>query len=59
MDMGIAALSIQMSQAKTQQQHGVSMLKKTMDQMEQTGAQLVEMIQETQPQSGGGIDIKL
>jgi hypothetical protein len=44
MDMGIVAIANGLSNMKTQQALGVGMLKKSMEQMEQVGEQMVEMI---------------
>lgn len=58
-DMGIAAMSMDMSAAKLKMSVGVSLTKKTMEQQEVAISQLLEMIP-AEPNSGIGqnIDVK-
>jgi translation initiation factor 2 alpha subunit (eIF-2alpha) len=44
MDMDIAAIATGIANMKTQQSVGISMMKKALEQTEQTGEQLVEMM---------------
>ena len=56
--MDIAKMSMNMAQVKLAQSVQISMLKKTMEQMEQTGEQLLKMIQTTPEPKKGSIDIR-
>jgi len=61
MDLGIAAMSTYMASSKSMHELSIGLMKKAMDQVEETGDQIVEMLQTTQvpPTEGGIIDISL
>ena len=65
MDLSIASLSTAMSAAKLNTDFGVQMLAKTMDNNEQTGQQIVEMIdsaameRSVNPYVGGNFDMSV
>ncbi len=56
--MGIAALSMSMADTKLTRSVGVSMMKKAMEQVEQTGEQLIELM-ETVEVPEGLVDISV
>ncbi|WP_341202114.1 YjfB family protein [Planomicrobium okeanokoites] len=57
--MDIAALSMVLSQANVRQEATMSVMKKTMDQAESNGQNVVKMLEQSvQPHIGGSIDIK-
>lgn len=57
--MDIPALSMAMSTAKLAQEVSVGMMKKAIDQTEQTGQQIAEMIEATAVSPEYTVDIKL
>ncbi len=58
MDMSIAALSVDMTQAKTQQQLGISILKEAMETSGEAVAELLENVPVSlDPNLGAAIDI--
>ncbi|MDR2940280.1 MAG: YjfB family protein [Clostridiales bacterium] len=57
--MDIARLSMDMSSTSALQSVQISMLKNTMEQAEQTGAQFAEMIKTADVSEGSTIDIKI
>ena len=57
--MDIAALSMALSQMNVRQEASVSVMKKSMDQVESSGQDVVKMLEQSvQPHIGGSIDIK-
>lgn len=57
--MDIAALSMVLSQANVRQEATMSVMKKTMDQAESNGANVVKMLEHSvQPHIGGSVDLK-
>lgn len=57
--MDIAALSMSLSQMNVRQEASVSILKKSLNQEEINGNNLVKMLEQTvQPHIGGKIDIR-
>jgi len=63
MDLGLARLSMSMAQLDTAQSLGVGMIRRGIDQVEQTGEQLVQMMQAMQvaqvPQGSAGGTINI
>ena len=58
MDMSIAALSVNMAQAQTQQQLGISILKEAMETSGEAVAELLESVPEVlDPNLGAAVDI--
>ena len=57
--MDIAKLSVGMAEAKVMQGVQVGMLKRAMDQMEQTGAQIAEMLRASEVTEGSTVDVKI
>jgi len=57
--MDIANLSMAIANVKMVQNLQVNVLKKALEQMEQTGAQMVEMINNTEVPAEGSVDIRL
>ena len=58
MDMSIAALSVDMAQARTEQQLGISILKKTMETSGEAVAELLESVPVSlEPDLGAAVDI--
>ncbi|BBF43806.1 hypothetical protein lbkm_2494 [Lachnospiraceae bacterium KM106-2] len=58
--MDIPALSMAMSQINTSNAIGVCMLKKSMDNMEISGANMTKILEQSvTPNLGGNVDIKL
>lgn len=57
--MDIAALSMALSQMNVRQEATVSVMKKSMDQAESSGQDIIKMLEQSvQPHIGGSIDIK-
>ncbi|KAA0957471.1 putative motility protein [Planococcus sp. ANT_H30] len=57
--MDIAALSMAMSQASVRTEANVSIMKKTIDQAETNGQDVVKMLEQSvQPHIGGSVDLK-
>lgn len=57
--MDIAALSMVLSQASVRQEATMSVMKKTMDQAESNGQNVVKMLEQSVlPHIGGSVDIK-
>ncbi|RLQ91018.1 YjfB family protein [Planomicrobium sp. Y74] len=57
--MDIAALSMVLSQANIRQEATMSVMKKTMDQAESSGQDVVKMLEQSvQPYIGGTVDLK-
>lgn len=57
--MDIAALSMALSQMNIRQEATVSVMKKSMDQVESNGDSVVKMLEQSvQPHMGGSVDIK-
>ena len=57
--MDIAALSMALSQMNVRTEANVSIMKKTIDQAETNGQDVVKMLeQSTQPHIGGKLDIR-
>ncbi|QHJ69586.1 YjfB family protein [Planococcus halotolerans] len=57
--MDIAALSMVLSQANVRQEATMSVMKKTMDQAESNGQNVVKMLEQSvQPHIGGSVDLK-
>lgn len=57
--MDIAALSMALSQMNVRQEATVSVMKKSMDQLEANGDSVVKMLQQSvQPHIGKSVDIK-
>lgn len=58
--MDIAALSMALSQMNVRQEATVSVMKKSMDQAESTGDNVVKMLEQSvQPNVGRSIDLKI
>lgn len=57
MDMSIAALSVDMSLAKTQQELGVSVLKMAMETQTAGVEEALEVVESLDPALGNNIDI--
>lgn len=58
MDMSIASLSVDMAQAKTQQQLGIAILKEAMETSGEAVAELLENVPENlTPDLGAEVDI--
>lgn len=58
MDMSIAALSVDMAQARTQQQLGISILKEAMETSGEAVAELLENVPVSlDPDLGAAVDI--
>ena len=57
--MDIAQISMILAQAETARGVQTGMIKKALDQMEQTGEQLAEMLQATAVPAEGAVDIKI
>ena len=58
--MDIPALSIAMSQIEVQNQYNVAMLSKTLDTMEQSGAMMIRLMEQSvNPHLGQTIDISV
>lgn len=57
MDMSIAALSVDMSLARTQQELGVSVLKLAMEAQTDGVEQALEVVESLDPALGNNIDI--
>ncbi len=58
MDMSIAALSVNMAQAQTQQQLGISILKEAMETSGEAVAELLESVPAVlDPNLGAAVDI--
>ena len=58
MDMSIAALSVNMAQAQTQQQLGISILKEAMETSGEAVAELLESVPAVlNPNLGAAVDI--
>lgn len=57
--MDIAALSMALSQMNVRTEANVSIMKKTIDQAETNGRDVVKMLEQTvQPHIGGSVDLK-
>lgn len=57
--MDIAALSMALRQMNVRQEATVSVMKKSMDQAESSGQDVVKMLEQSvQPHVGGSVDIK-
>ena len=58
--MDIPALSIAMSQMEVTNQYNVAMLSKTLDTMEQSGAMMIKLMEQSvNPHLGQNIDISV
>ena len=57
MDMAIAALSVDMSMARTQQEWGVSVLKMAMEADNSAVEEALEVIESLDPALGNNLDI--
>ena len=58
--MDIAALSMAMSQVNVRQEASVSVMKKSMDQAETNGQEVIKMLEQSvQPHVGGSIDLNI
>ncbi len=58
--MDIPALSIAMSQIEVTNQYNVAMLSKTLDTMEQSGAMMIRLMEQSvNPHLGQNIDISI
>ncbi len=57
MDMAIAALSVDMSMARTQQDLGISVLKMAMDNQAAAVEETLEAIESLDPALGNNLDI--
>lgn len=58
--MDIPALSIAMSQMEVTNQYNVAMLSKTLDTMEQSGAMMIRLMEQSvNPHLGQNIDISI
>ena len=57
MDMAIAALSVDMSMARTQQDLGISVLKMAMDNQAAAVEETLETIESLDPALGNNLDI--
>lgn len=58
--MDIPALSVAMSQSKVNSDYGVAMLKKTLDTVEESGASMIKMMEQSvNPNLGQNIDIRV
>lgn len=58
--MDIAGLSVAMSQSKVTTDYGVAMLAKTLDTIENSGAQMIQMMEQSvNPNLGQNIDIRV
>jgi len=56
--MDIPTLSVAMSQANTVNQYNIAMLSKTLDTVEETGAMMIKMMEQSvTPHLGQNIDI--
>lgn len=58
MDMSIAALSVDMSMARTQQEFGVSVLKMAMETDTAAVEEVLQSVESLDPALGNNIDIK-
>lgn len=57
--MDIAALSMALSQMNVRQEASISIVKKSMDQAEVNGENVIKMLEQSvQPHLGGSIDLK-
>lgn len=57
--MDIAALSMALSQMNVRQEASISVMKKSMDQAEVNGENVVKMLEQSvQPHLGGSVDLK-
>lgn len=57
--MDIASLSMVLSQANVRQEATMSVMKKTIDQAESNGQNVVKMLEQSvQPHIGGSVDLK-
>ncbi|WP_081986995.1 YjfB family protein [Planococcus sp. CAU13] len=57
--MDIAALSMALSQMNVRQEASISVMKKSMDQAESGGQDLIKMLEQSvQPHIGGSVNVK-
>ncbi|MCJ1909789.1 YjfB family protein [Planococcus ruber] len=57
--MDISALSMALSQINVRQEASISVMKKSMDQVESNGESVIKMLEQSvQPHLGGSIDLK-
>lgn len=57
--MDIASVSMSMAETKTLQGFQIGMIKKAMEQVEQTGAQIAQMMSSMDVPEGSTIDIRV
>ena len=57
--MNIAELSMNMAASETLRSFGIGMIRKSMDQMEQTGEQIAQMMQEIAVATGVGVNVDI
>jgi len=57
MDMAIAAMSVDMSAAKVQQELGISVLKMAMETDTSTAEEILEVVESLDPALGNNLDV--
>ena len=57
MDMAIAALSVDMSAAKVQQEFGISVLKMAMETDTSAAEEILEVVESLDPALGNNLDV--
>jgi len=57
MDMAIAAMSVDMSEAKVQQELGISVLKMAMETDTSTAEEILEVVESLDPALGNNLDV--